>query len=86
MGKDITPVTVISKKECKKISYYYAGCTCGLSQMHAPTLPFLSVLVSISVFMALSTDTSLSHSVLQVLFLLFGPFNYISLYEGLIQT
>ena len=56
---------------------------------------FLSVLVSISVFMALSTvfhsinspdNSSLSHFVLPVLSLpFFGPFNYRTLYESLHQ-
>ena len=56
---------------------------------------FYSVLVSVSVFMALSTvfhsinspeNSPLSHSVLPVLFCLIGPFNYISLYESLPQS
>ena len=57
--------------------------------------PFYSVLVSVSVFMALSTvfhsinspdNSPLSHSVLPVRSLcLIGPFNYISLYESLPQ-
>ena len=56
--------------------------------------PFYSVLVSISVFMSLSTvfhstnspDSSpLSHSVLPVVFFcLIAPFNYISLNENLL--
>ena len=55
---------------------------------------FYSVLMSISVFMALSTvfhsinspdNSPLSHSVLLVYFCLTGPFNYISLYESLLQ-
>ena len=56
--------------------------------------PFYSVLVSVSVFMALSTvfhsinspdNCPLSHSLLLVLFCLIGPLNYISLYESLSQ-
>ena len=57
--------------------------------------PFYSVLVSISVFMALSTvfhsinspdNSLLSHSVLPVLFLPYWSFQlYISLYESLLQ-
>ena len=64
--------------------------------VNQPSLPnpVYSVLVSISVFIALSTvfhsitspDSSpLSHSVLPVLFLPYGPFSYISLYESLLQ-
>ena len=59
-----------------------------------PSLP-TPVLVSVSVFMALSTvfhsinsldNPPLSHSVLPVLSLcLIGPFNYILLYESLLQ-
>ena len=64
---------------------------------HKPTElahTFYSVLVSVSVFMALSTvfhsinspdNSPLSHSVLLVLLCLIGPFNYISLYESLPQ-
>ena len=64
------------------------------NELSLPT-PFYSVLVSISVFIALSTvfhsinspDNSLfSHSVLVVLSLpLIDLFNYISLYESLLQ-
>ena len=52
------------------------------------TTPFYSVLVSVSVFMSLSTvfrsinspnNSPLSHCVLPVFFCLLGPFNYISL-------
>ena len=60
-----------------------------------PSLPTIhSVLVSVSVFVALSSvfhsinypdSCLLSHSVLLVLFCLIGPFNYISLYESLPQ-
>ena len=62
----------------------------GLSLAHS----FYSVLVSISVYMALSTvfrslnspdNSPLSQSVLLVLFCFSGPFNYISLYESLPQ-
>ena len=65
-----------------------------INQLSLPT-PFYSLLVSISVFMALSTvfhsinpsdDSLLSHSVFPVLFLpFFGTFNYVSLYESLLQ-
>ena len=62
--------------------------------IHQPSLltPFYSVLVSVSVFMTLSTvfhsinspdNSSLSHSVLPVLFLPYWSF--ISLYESLPQ-
>ena len=55
---------------------------------------FYSVLVSVSVFIALSTvfhsinspnNSLLSHSVLLLLFCLVDPFNYVSLYESLPQ-
>ena len=61
-----------------------------INQPSLPT-PFHSVLVSVSVFMALSTvfhsinspdNSPLSHSVLLVLFCLIGPFNFIPLYES----
>ena len=64
-----------------------------LNQLSLPT-PLYSVLVSISVFMALSTlfhsinslDSSpLSHSGLPVLFLPYLSYSYISLYESLLQ-
>ena len=64
-----------------------------ITQPSLPT-PFYSVLVSVSVFMALSTvfhsinspsNSPLCHSVLPVFFLLFGSFNYRSLYESLLQ-
>ena len=64
-----------------------------IKQLSLP-IPFYSVLVSISVFMALSTvfhsitspdNSPFSHSVLPVSSLcLIGPFNYISLYESLL--
>ena len=59
-----------------------------INQPSLPT-PFYSVLVSVSVFMALSTvffsinspdNSLLSHSVLLVLFCLIGPLNYIYLF------
>ena len=62
--------------------------------INRPSLPAYSVLVSISVFVSLSTvfhstnspnHSPLSHSVLPVLFLPYWPFNYISLYESLLQ-
>ena len=65
----------------------------NINQPSWPT-PFHSVLVSTSVFMALSTvfhsinspsNSPLCHSVLPVFFLLFGSFNYRSLYESLLQ-
>ena len=65
-----------------------------INQPSLPT-PFYSVLVSVSVFMALSTvfhsmnsldNSPLSHSVLVVLLLcLIGPFNYRFLGESLFQ-
>ena len=64
-----------------------------LNQLSLPTL-FHYILVSVSVFMALSTvfhsinfpdNSLLSHSVSLVLFCLFGPFNFIPLYESLRQ-
>ena len=66
---------------------------CDINQPSLPT-PFYSVLVSISDFMALSTafhsinspdNSPFSDSVLLVLSCLIGPFNYISLYESLLQ-
>ena len=62
-----------------------------VNQPSLPT-PFYSVLVSVSVFMALSTafhsinfpdNSPPSDSVLLVLFCLIGPFNYVSFYESL---
>ena len=64
-----------------------------INQPSLPT-PFYSLLVSTSVFMALSTvfhsmnspdNSPLSHFVLAVSFLLIGPVNYMSLYENLLQ-
>ena len=64
-----------------------------INQPILPT-PFYSVLLSVSVFMALSTvfhsisssdNSPLFHSVLPVLFCLIGSFNYISLHESLPQ-
>ena len=64
-----------------------------INQPSLPTL-FYSVLVPISVFIALSTvlhslnspdNSPLSHSVLPVLFLPYFPFNYRFLYESLVQ-
>ena len=64
-----------------------------INQPRLPT-PFDSVLVSVSVFMALSTvfdsvnspdNSPFSHSVLRSCLGLIGPFNYISLYESLLQ-
>ena len=63
------------------------------NRLSLPT-PFYSVLMSVSVFMALSTvfhsitspdNSPFSHSVLPVLPLPYGPFNYISLSESLPQ-
>ena len=73
-------------------------CACVRTHTHThaslPT-PFYSVIVSVSVFIAISTvfqsinspdNSPLSRSVLPVLFLgLIGPFNYISLDESLLQ-
>ena len=68
-----------------------AGYVFDINQPSLPT-PFYSALVSVSVFMALSTvfhsinspnNSPLSHSVLSVFFCLIGPFNYISLYESI---
>ena len=64
-----------------------------INQQSLPT-PFYSVLVSVSVFMALSTvfhsinsanNSPLPHSVHLVLFCLIGPVNYLFLYESLPQ-
>ena len=64
-----------------------------INQKSLPTL-FCCVLVSVLVFVALSTvfhsinspdNCPLSHSVLAVFFCLTGPLNYISLYESLPQ-
>ena len=68
-------------------------CVPDINQPSLPTV-FYSVLVSVSVFLALSTvfhsinspdNSVLSHSVLLVLFCLIGPFNFIPLYESLPQ-
>ena len=67
-----------------------------MSDINQPSLPtpIYSVLVSISVFMALSTvfdsinspdNSQFSDSVLPVFCLLIGPLNFISLYESLLQ-
>ena len=63
-----------------------------INQPGLPT-PFYSVLVSISVFMALSTvfhfinspDNSAFSLFFWSSFCLIGPFNYISVYESLLQ-
>ena len=64
-----------------------------INQLSLPT-PFYFVFVSVSVFMALSTvfhsinspdSSSLSHSSPSLSFCLSGPFDYISLYETLLQ-
>ena len=71
----------------------FAVCVFHINQPSLPT-PFYSVLVSVSVFVALSTvfhsinspyNCPLSHSVLPVYFCVFGPFVYISLYGSLLQ-
>ena len=68
-------------------------CVPDINQPSLPTVCY-SVLVSVSVFLALSTvfhsinspnNSPLSHSVLLVLFCLIGPLNHISLYESLPQ-
>ena len=71
--------------------------TVDVPDINQPSLPppFYSVLVSVSIFIALSTvvhsinspvKSPLSHSVLPVLFLCFtGPVDYVSLYESLLQ-
>ena len=74
--------------------YGLLGYVYDINQPSLPT-PFYSVLVSISVFMALSTvfdsinsldNSPFSHSVLPVLSLPYWSFQpYISLYESLIQ-
>ena len=78
------------------LTFTWWGC-CGSSLSHKPTelpAPFYSVLVSVSVFMAISTvfhsinspdNSTLSYSILLVLILLIGPFIYVSLYESLPQ-
>ena len=64
-----------------------------INQPSLPTPPY-SVLVPISVLMALSIvfhfinspdNSPFSHPVLPVLSLLIGPFDYMSLYESLLQ-
>ena len=65
---------------------------CDINQPSLPT-PFYSVLVSISVFMALSVVISFhkfsrqlsAFSLCSSLFCLVGPFNYVSLYGSLPQ-
>ena len=78
------------------LTFTWMGCY-GLCPRHKPTELahfFCSVLVSVSVFMALSTvfhsinspdNSPLPYSVLLVLLGLIGPFNYVSLYESLLQ-
>ena len=67
-----------------------------MSDINDPSLPtpFYSDLASVSVFMALSIvfhsinspdNSPFSHPVLPVLSLLIGPFDYMSLYESLLQ-
>ena len=65
-----------------------------INQPSLPT-PFYSVLVSVSAFMALSTvfysiyshgNSPFSYSVLPVLSLPYGSFNYISIYESLLHS
>ena len=77
------------------LTFTWWGC-CSSCLWHKPTEPahafFYSVLVSVSVFMALSTvfhsinfpdNSSISHSVLQVLFLPYWSFQvYISLWKS----
>ena len=68
--------------------------TVSVRDINQPSLPtpFYSILVSVSVFVALSTvfhstnsadDSLFSHAVFLVLFCLTGPFNYLSLYKSL---
>ena len=65
-----------------------------INQPSLPTLFLYSVLVSISVFMALSTvfhsinspdNSPFSHTVLPVLSLLYWSFQFMSIYESLFQ-
>ena len=77
-------------------AFTWWGCY-GLCPRHKPTElahSFYFVLVYVSVFMALSTifhsinspdNSPLSHCVLQALFYLIGPLNYIPLHESLPQ-
>ena len=67
----------------------------NINQPSLPTLFFYSVLVSVSVFVALSVvfhsinspnNSPFSHSVLPVFFCLTGSFNYISLYKSLLSA
>ena len=83
-------VTIVSPSRGGTVAAYVYN----KSQPSLPT-PFYSVLVSVSVFMTLSTvfhsinspgNSPLSHSVLPVLFLPHWSFQlYISLYESLLQ-
>ena len=78
------------------LTFSWWGCY-SLCPRHEPAElahSFFSVLVSVSVFMALSTvflsinspnKSPLSHSVLLALFCLTGPFSYMSLYDSLLQ-
>ena len=69
--------------------------TVHVLDINQPSLPlFDSVLVSVSVFIALSTvfcsinspdNSPLSHSVLRSYFCFIGPFSYIFLYDSLPQ-
>ena len=83
MQEDLFAVPMGSPSRCGDVAGY-------VFDINQPSLltPLYSVLVSISVFMALSTvfrsinspdNALLSHSVL------IGPFNYLSLYESLLQ-
>ena len=79
---------------CVSLSLVPAGSPSRGGDVTGYVTPFYSVLVSISVFMALSTVFhSINHrdnSVFLTLFFLsylclIGPFNYISVYESLLQ-
>ena len=89
----ITDATFLSPRAHLDVVGMFTVYGLDINQPSMPT-PFYSVLVPVSVFMALSAvfhcinspdNSPLSHSVLLVLFCLIGPLNYISLYECLPQ-
>ena len=87
--QSLSAVSAGSPSRCGDVVVY-------VEDINQPSLdtPFYSAPVSVSVFMVLSNvfnsinspdNSPLPHSVLRVLFLLIGPFNFLSLYESLLQ-
>ena len=86
----------LANKTSPRAHLHVVGMLRFMSDINQPSLPtpFYSVIVSISAFMALSNvfnsinfpdNSPSSDSVLPVYFCLIGPFNYVSLYESLLQ-